>query len=127
MLDVQTMQSHIIKIGNATKTNITTLTETIAILTISAKNLKKIIDKNVYELVDIRTSEEHNLFNIGGRNIPVNDLEKNGSALNDGKDIVMYCSSCKRSSEAVKVMRNKFPGINIFSLEGGLKAWQEDL
>ena len=127
MLDVQTMQSHIIKIGNVTKTNITTLTETIAIPTISAKNLKKIIDKDVYELVDIRTSEEHNLFNIGGRNIPVYELEKNGSALNNGKDIVMYCSSGKRSSEAVKVMRNKFPGINIFSLEGGLKAWQEDL
>ena len=80
----------------------------------------------IYELVDVRTSEEHNLFNIGGRNIPVYELEKNGSALNNGKDIVMYCSSGKRSSEAVKVMRNKFPGINIFSLEGGLKAWQED-
>jgi adenylyltransferase/sulfurtransferase len=38
----------------------------------------------------------------------------------------MYCSSGKRSGEAVKLMRNKFPGINIFSLEGGLKAWQED-
>jgi adenylyltransferase/sulfurtransferase len=120
------MQSHIIKIGNVTKTNITTLTETIAIPTISAKNLRTVIEKNVYQLVDIRTSEEHDLFNIGGRNVPVYELEKNVSVLYNGKDIVMYCSSGKRSSEAVKLMRNKFPGVNIFSLEGGLKAWQED-
>ncbi len=126
MLDVQTMQSHTIKLGNVTKTNITILIETISIATISAKKLKKAFDKNVYELVDIRTPEEHQLFNIGGRNVPVNDLEKNVSALHNGKDIVMYCSSGKRSSEAVKLMRNKFPGVNIFSLEGGLKAWQED-
>ncbi len=106
--------------------NIATLIETIAIPTISAKKLKKVIDKNVYELLDVRTPEEHQLFNIGGRNIPVNDLQKNVSVLHNGKAIVMYCSSGKRSSEAVKLMRNKFPGVNIFSLEGGLKAWQED-
>ncbi len=126
MLDVQTMQSNIIKLENVTRTNIISLGETLNIPAISVNALKKVIDKNMYDLVDIRTSEEHYLYNIGGRNIPVYELEKNGLIPDNGKAVVMYCSSGKRSSEAVKLVRNKFPGINIFSLEGGLKAWQED-
>ncbi|MBC8047348.1 MAG: HesA/MoeB/ThiF family protein, partial [Fimbriimonadaceae bacterium] len=125
MFDAQTMQSRIIKVGSVTKTNITALPETLAEPVISAKDLKRAINKDVYELVDVRTLEEHNLFNIGGRNFPVNELEKNMLHLHNGKPIVMYCSSGKRSGEAVKLLNNKFPGINIFSLEGGLKAWQE--
>ena len=93
---------------------------------ISVKDLKKALGKNVYELIDVRTSEEHKQFNIGGENFPVNELENHTPAIETGKAIVMYCSSGNRSGEAVKLLSNKFPGITIFSLEGGLKAWQEE-
>lgn len=126
MFDAQTMQSRIIKIGSVTGTNITALPETLAEPVITVRDLKDVIDKNVYELVDVRTLEERNEFNIGGRHFPVNELEDKTSVLNNGKTIVMYCSSGKRSGEAVKLIRKKFPGINIFSLKGGLKAWQGD-
>jgi len=125
MFDAQTMQSRIIKAGGVTKTNITALPKTIAEPLISVKDLKEAINKEVYELVDVRTSVEHALFNIGGRNFPVNELEKNILHLRNGKPIVMYCSSGKRSGEAVKLLRNKLPEINIYSLEGGLMAWNE--
>lgn len=127
MFDVQTMQSRIIKLGSITRTNITALVETPDEPVISVKDLKKVIDKDVYELIDVRTSEEHNLFNIGGKHVPVNELENNTAVLHMGKSIVMYCASGSRSGEAVKMLRNKFPAIHIFSLEGGLKAWQEDV
>ena len=127
MFDAQTMQSRIIKSGSVTGTNITALTETLAEPVISVKDLKKVIDKDVYELIDVRTSEEHNSFNIGGKHVPVNELENNTSVLQVGKSIVMYCSSGRRSGEAVKLIKNKFPGTHVFSLEGGLKAWEEDV
>jgi len=128
MFDAQTMQSLIIKIGNVTGTTITALPETHAEPVITVQDLKNSIDKNVYELIDVRTLEEHTLFNIGGRHIPANEFENNTSVLNNnGKAIVMYCSSGKRSGEVVKQIKNKFPDINIFSLKGGLKAWQEDI
>ncbi|MEO6456320.1 MAG: HesA/MoeB/ThiF family protein [Ginsengibacter sp.] len=127
MFDAQTMQSRIIKLGSITKTKITALTGTVAQPVISANDLKEAIHKNVYELIDVRTLEEHNSFNIGGRNFPVNELENNISYPDNGKTLVLYCSSGKRSGEAVKLLKNKFPDINIFSLEGGLKAWKEDV
>jgi sulfur-carrier protein adenylyltransferase/sulfurtransferase len=126
VFDAQTMQSRIIKLGSVTRANITALAETFTESVISVKDLKKVIDNDVYELIDVRTAEEHNSFNIGGKHVPVNELENHTSVLHIERSIVMYCSSGKRSGEAVKLIRNKFPGANIFSLEGGLKAWKED-
>ncbi len=125
IFDALTMQSHIINIGAITKTTITHLTETIDIPSISVFDLKKNINENLYELVDIRDTQEHNEFNIGGKHIPLNELETDTSYLRSNKTIVFYCSTGKRSAEAVKQIKNKFPGCNIFSLEGGIQAWQE--
>lgn len=126
MFDTQTMQSRIINLANITRTNITALPETLAEPVITVEELKEVIDKNIYELIDVRTSEEHNSFNIGGRQLSVSELKNNMHSIAVKKSIVVYCSSGKRSSKAVKLVKNKFPRINIFSLEGGLKAWQQD-
>ena len=127
IFDVQTMQSRIIKLGRVTKTNITALTKTLYEPVITVKELKEVIDKNVYELIDVRTPEEHTLFNIGGMHVPVNELENYTPFMGSKKAIVMYCSTGKRSGEAVKIIRNKFPLANVYSLQGGLKAWQENV
>jgi molybdopterin/thiamine biosynthesis adenylyltransferase/rhodanese-related sulfurtransferase len=127
ILDAQTLQSSIIKIGSVTKTTITCLTETVVVPTIYVSDLKKVMDKNVYELIDIRSAEERLAFNIGGRHIPLDEIENDISYLKSNKPVVFYCASGKRSAEAVKIIKKKFPNNVIFSLEGGLKAWQEQL
>ncbi len=127
IFDALTMQSRIIKTGAVTKTNIVALPETLIELVITVNELKEVLDKNIYELIDVRTFEEHNHFNIGGMLVPLNELENNPFTVEIKKDIVMYCSSGKRSDEAVKIIRNKFPLANVFSLQGGLKAWQENV
>lgn len=123
MLDVRSMQSRIIKTGNCTKTNITALPETYAESLIAARELKKEIEN--YELIDVRTPKEHDQFNIGGKNFPMNEIENDLLQIDAIKPIVLYCSTGKRSGEAAKVIKSKFPQITIFSLEGGLKAWNE--
>lgn len=126
MFDAQTMQSRIIKLGSSTSTNITALVKTGDEPLISVQELKKTIDKGVYELIDVRTFGEHDTFNIGGRLIPMSELQKNYHLVQGEKPIVIYCSSGRRSGEAVKIMSKEFPGVTILSLEGGLKAWEEN-
>lgn len=125
ILDAQNLQSRIIKLAHATKTHINQLPETTVVATISAEELKKNFDKNVYELVDIRSDEERMQFNIGGKHIPLPGLKENLNEFSFDKATVFYCATGKRSAEAVKLIKKKYSHANVFSLEGGLKAWIE--
>jgi len=125
IFDALTMQNHIIKLGNITKTNITALVETVAIPTMSINEVKKGLANNTLELVDIRTDQERDDIDIGGIHIEADELEDNLDYLNNGKTKVLYCSSGKRSGEAVKTIKQLIPNAKLFSLEGGLKSWFE--
>jgi adenylyltransferase/sulfurtransferase len=125
MLDAQTLQSRIIKIGLATKANITRLPETAVVEIMTAQRLKAGLAAGTIELIDIRGSEEHEDFNIGGRHIPSYKLERSLDKLDAGKTIVLYCTIGKRSADAVQQLKKTNPGLDIYSLEGGVKAWVE--
>ena len=127
MFDVQTLQSRIITLKSVSKTHITTLPGTIGVPAISVTDLRQKMDTNEYDLVDVSTIEEHRSFNIGGTNIPLDELEKNMSVLNFEKPVVLYCATGRRSEVAVKLIKTKFPRVKAFSLEGGLKAWEKEL
>ncbi|RDV14951.1 thiamine biosynthesis protein [Pontibacter diazotrophicus] len=125
LVDAQTMQSRIIKIGTVTNTSITTLPETDFVPTITAPELKAGIEQGVYELVDVRNTAERLLYSIGGKHVPLDKVEQDTSFLETGKPVVFYCASGKRSAEAAKLIRNKYPNVEALSLEGGVKAWME--
>lgn len=124
IFDALTLQSRIIKIGLETKTKITSLPQPENIPLITISELRKGLANNLYDLIDVRNENEHSQFHIGGRNIPVNDLDSDNINLN-GKPIVFYCTSGRRSGETVKQIRKKYPSLQVFSLEGGIKAWLE--
>lgn len=117
------MQSRIIKIGASTKTNITALQQTAIIPTITTAEAKAGVDNNIVELVDIRTDQERDEYNIGGLHFELDELEDNLDEFKPGKTYVFYCSSGKRSGEAVKLLQQQLPGIKAYSLEGGLGSW----
>ncbi|MDB5133853.1 MAG: thiamine biosynthesis protein [Mucilaginibacter sp.] len=125
ILDAQTLQSRIIKIGNVTKIQISTLTATVDIPTISAIKLKKDLADNLIELIDVRTDRERDKFDIGGKHFPLDELEENMVHFSGARTIVLYCATGKRSGEAVKLIKQKYPNACVFSLEGGLKTWME--
>jgi adenylyltransferase/sulfurtransferase len=125
ILDALSLQSRIIKIGALTKTRISSLTATVSASTISVIELKKGLAENLFELIDIRTERERDEFDIGGKHIPMEELDENISYLKNGISKVLYCSSGKRSEDAVKHIKEKHPEMSLFSLEGGLKAWIE--
>ena len=126
VLDTQTMQSRVIKIGSVTKTNITKLPEIVIADTITVAELKAGLTAGAIELIDIRGSEEHEEFNIGGKHIAAYKLERSLADLDTSKTIVLYCTIGKRSADAVKKLKEINPELNVCSLEGGLKAWVEN-
>ncbi len=75
MIDARTLQSRIIKTGAVTKTTIRQLPEMEVINTISAEGLEEGMDKNVYELIDVRSIEERAVYNIGGTHIPLEEID----------------------------------------------------
>ncbi len=125
VFDAATLQSRIIKIGKVTKTNISQLTQTIEVLTLSVADVKKGLADKTLELVDIRTDQERDEIDIGGIHFEADEIDKNMDYLTDEKVKILYCSIGKRSAEAVKQIKKLSPKAKVYSLEGGLKAWFE--
>ncbi|WP_259069427.1 ThiF family adenylyltransferase [Mucilaginibacter sp. X4EP1] len=125
IFDAQTLQSRIIKIGEVTGTHINRLVETIFVPEISAADLKTAIKEDTVNLIDVRTTEERDEFNIGGQHIPMEQLYFQLNELDKEMKTVIYCASGKRSAEAVKLIKKRFPEAPFYSLEGGLKSWLE--
>jgi len=125
IFDAQSMQSRIIKIGATSKTPVRSLAATITIPVISTLELKEHLDDDSIDLVDVRTEQERDAFDIGGIHIPIDELEGYLAYFTDPKTKVLYCATGKRSEEAVKLILKRIPDANIFSLEGGLRAYLE--
>jgi sulfur-carrier protein adenylyltransferase/sulfurtransferase len=119
MLDALTLQSRVVKMARTTKATITSITSSITIPTISYAELKSNADS--YVLIDVRSQEEYNAFNIGGANIPVENV-LTIDVKNFNKPVVLYCASGKRSGEAARLLLKKYPDAHILSLEGGIKS-----
>ena len=126
IFDALTMQSRIIKIGKVTNTFINSLPQTVEIPVMTVAQVKKALLEKTIELLDVRTDQERDVIDIGGVHIEHDELYDHIDYLNGGIAKVLYCSSGKRSGEAVKQLKAQYPEMQIFSLEGGLKAWFED-
>ncbi len=127
VFDAQTLQSRVIKIGSFTKTNITTLpVAEDDVADIDQDELKGLIDNNDAQLIDVRTAEERQAHNIGGKHIPLNQLEAQLHEIDPAKTNVFYCTTGKRSAEAVKIARRALPDSKVTSLKGGLSEWLDE-
>lgn len=124
IFDAQSMRSRIFKIGPVTKTHIRRLKTTIAIPTISVADLKeRMLHEESLELIDVRTLQERDAYDIGGTHIPLDELEEYLAYFTSENTKVLYCSSGKRSDEAVRLIMKRIPEADVFSLEGGLGVW----
>lgn len=125
IFDAQTMQSRVVGIGKITRTNIQTLPQTKPMETITADELKAAMAANAVELIDIRTEEEHEEFNIGGINVEPYKIERYLQTLDGGRPVVLYCIIGKRSSAVAQKMREVYPLLKIYSLAGGINNWED--
>lgn len=77
-------------------------------------------------ILDVREDSEFGAGHISGaRHIPVAELEKRISELDDGreKDILIYCRAGQRSARAATVLK-RHGFTSLYKLDGGIMAWQ---
>lgn len=127
VIDTLTMGSHSFsfKLNEANK-NITELKLPdsfceVIINNIDYARLKEMQQNSGTQLVDVRETEEHQIENIGGINIPLSVFESGLHLLDIRNDIVLYCSSGKRSSHAAKQLLEK-GFTKVFHLQGGISS-----
>ncbi|WET49785.1 HesA/MoeB/ThiF family protein [Chryseobacterium indologenes] len=116
MINVMSGKTQIIKLRK-TSVQISGLPQTVQLISFEEfmPNQKK------FEIIDVRTWEEHQQFNIGGKNIPLNELDKHYPFISSiSNSIVIYCQSGKRSMEAVRKIKKEFPEKEVFSLKNGI-------
>jgi rhodanese-related sulfurtransferase len=97
--------------------------ETSELQSITSSELRrKIAAGEPIVLVDVRTAQEHNDFNIGGVLIPITELHNRTAELNHDDEIIVYCHSGMRSASAAEILSSlNFKCVR--SLAGGLKSW----
>ncbi len=118
-------KSTIVNLPAVTKVEIQAIKrETVPLMSIA--EFKNSMKKKEFELIDVRTHEEHMAFNIGGENIPLDILPDKLHSLNLEKPIVFYCRSGRRSSLAAKQVLKFNQNARVYSLEGGVNAWGKD-
>lgn len=116
MINVMNGKIQVIKLRK-TSVRITDLPQTIPM--ISFEEFEK--DQKNFEIIDVRTEEEHQQFNIGGKNIPLDEFDEHYPFISSiSNPIVIYCQSGKRSMEAVRKIKKEFPEKEVFSLKNGM-------
>ena len=78
---------------------------------------------NLSTVLDVRTVQEFDRGHIEGAiNIPVDELQDRLEELDRSDDILVYCKSGIRSSQAVKILaENGFS--MVYNMLGGIEAW----
>lgn len=92
---------------------------------ITPKELKKRLDNDEVLLIDVREPAEHRSECIEEAClIPLAELslEKIPSK---SRTIVIHCKSGKRSAAACEKLLQQDPNLDVYSLDGGIVAWQE--
>lgn len=91
---------------------------------IQSAELRLMIEEgSEYQLIDVRTPEEHDAFNIGGTLISLDELISNFEKIETDKPVVIYCKVGLRSHIAIQRLQEKYNFQNLFNLKGGIMAY----
>ena len=98
--------------------------KTEAPVAIAPANFQQQFQHKTFKLIDVRSDDDHEAFNIGGINIPLSKISRfNSDAFSTDENLVFYCQQGLRSHQAAAFFRKAgFP--NSFSLQGGLSAYK---
>jgi rhodanese-related sulfurtransferase len=78
-----------------------------------------------YQLIDIRESYEIEATSMGGQSIPMEMIPERLEELRNDVPVVIHCQSGKRSEAVVRWIESKREMNNLYSLDGGIVAWNE--
>jgi rhodanese-related sulfurtransferase len=88
--------------------------------TINADQLRVIINSSKIQLIDIREDYEFEDHNIGGLNIPMENLFNSLDQIDTDKQVILCCKTGGRASAMAHTLKRKLKLTNIYTLEGGV-------
>ena len=98
------------------------------VIEIDVKTLnEKILNKEDFILIDVRTDSEYYLSNIKQAiHMPMNTLPENLESLDKSKEIIVQCKSGIRSEKVCEfLLNNNYK--NVKNLKGGIVAWAKEI
>lgn len=126
IFDVLSMQSYTIELPDRSSVEIEDLgPDKPKVMTINAKDFIKIQNDKKYQIIDVRSRQEHESFNLGGTNIPLDDCMNGELKLDPSKVAVFYCKTDVRSTQAAKKGIRDNPDSKIFVLSGGVEGFRK--
>ena len=79
-----------------------------------------------YLLLDVREPYEYEIANLGGKLVPLREVENNWQIIPMDKPVIVHCRSGQRSQQAIRILERK--GFdNLLNLQGGILAWTEEI
>lgn len=95
--------------------------------TITPQELKTKLENNTsLQLIDIREDYEFEEYNIGGINIPMDQVFSSLDKIDTNKQVVLCCNSGKKSSAILHTINRKLKLDNIYSLKSGITGYREE-
>lgn len=92
--------------------------------TITANELKNKLEHGEVSLIDVREPAEHRAERINNAYlIPLADITYT-KLPSTARPVVFHCGSGRRSEEACKKLLAEHPNLEVYFLEGGIKAWK---
>lgn len=89
---------------------------------ITVQEVSSLLESEDTILLDVRTLEEYAFANIGGLNIPLDELEARYNELNKSKKILCLCHHGVRSGYAQGFLLHQ--GFSqVYNIVGGIDAW----
>ena len=76
------------------------------------------------QLIDVREPDEHAVFNIGGDLVPLRTVLENVHKIKIDKNVIVFCQSGSRSTQAITLLQEKFGLQNLYNLKGGLVEYR---
>jgi adenylyltransferase/sulfurtransferase len=96
---------------------------------ISATDLKRRMDAgDDIQLIDVRQPEEWAFAKIdGAKNIPLGELMKRASEIDEKRETVIHCKMGGRSAKAIEILRHLGYEGSLKNLRGGITAWSNEV
>lgn len=79
-----------------------------------------------FTLIDVRESHEYPIANLGGKLVPLSELESRASEIPREGRVVVHCKLGGRSAKAIEYLRS-LGYTNLENLTGGINAWAEKI
>ena len=95
---------------------------------ITAKELYDLqVSGEIFQLIDVRESDEYEKVNIGAELIPLATVADNAAKISKDIKVVVHCKLGGRSANAIRELEEKFGFTNLYNLKGGIFAFIDDV